>query len=115
MITEQEWLNYVEAVKKFNTYQDSLYNLNIDVSDSKGYEAFFVVNDLYVNSIVTQNNEPRKTCSLKEEAKQWIDWWFYETSDYNVIIKDGENERHLDLSDPIDFYDFMKDSNLWAE
>lgn len=116
MITEQEWLNYVETQKSFNAYIDSLYNLGIDVSETKGYDAFLNISDLYISKVVNQDDEVAENHSesMKNEAIGWINWWLYESCDKIVIIKDGENENKLDLKDPIDFYDFMKKSNYWA-
>lgn len=92
----EDFKQLITLIQNASKYIDTLYDLNVDITNSVLLDSYYKITDKYLNTIVKNG-----------EALDLIYWYLYENVDKVITVKD----KSIDVSDIKDFYNFLATNN----
>jgi hypothetical protein len=92
MITKEQFLKYLDLIKKYEAQIDKVYNdYRIELWETTICDSAAKIFDLLLE------------ISFTKEGVDLINWWLYESSDKQIY----ENDEAIDISVAEDFWNYL--------
>lgn len=95
-MTFTEFKHFIEKHNEFSSFHDTLYELNVDITESTAFSYVGWLEAKYIRDHFT------------EYGVDWVEWWLYEHFSGRKTVK--EDGKELDVTSIEDFWKFLSEN-----